>query len=201
MTREVLSCVIIKPQNLLPRLNGLRAAATCVFCLSLLALGAIRVHGQTAPVERYLLSDFSTAQVHVLNVADDTEVAAVVAGGSPAFMAVSPNGRIVYVSNINSNHISVIDLTLNPPVEVARIEGVRARPMSLNGDGTLLVAFGFADVNNTNFVSVINTSTLQVVNSFPLTDTGLDPRGLVVVGNTAYVQAGTANTGGLCGRS
>ena len=195
MTREELYCVIIKPQNLLLRLNGLRAAATCVVCLSLLVLGAIQVHGQTAPVERYLLSDFSTAQIHVLNVADDTEVATVLAGGSPAFMAVSPNGRIVYVSNINSNHISVIDLTLNPPAEVARIEGVHVRPMALNGDGTRLVGFGFADVNNTNFVSVIDTSTLQVVNSVPLPDTGLDPRALVVVGNTAYLQAGTANTG------
>jgi len=195
MTREELYCVIIKPQNRLPRLDTLRAAATYIASLCLLALCTIGVHGQTAPVERYLLSDFSTAQVHVLNVADDTEVAAVLAGGSPAFMAVSPNGRIVYVSNINSNHISVIDLTLNPPAEVARIDGVHVRPMSLNGDGTRLVGFGFADVNNTNFVSVINTSTLQVVNSFPLPDTGLDPRALVVVGNTAYLQAGTANTG------
>lgn len=142
-----------------------------------------------APVERYLLSDFSTGRVHILNVSDDTEMAQVLAGGSPAFMAVSPNGRIVFVSNINSDHISVIDLTLNPPVEVARIGGVHIRPMALNGDGTRLVGLSFADTG-TNTLKVIDTSTLQVVNTWSL-GINVDPRGLVVVGNTAYLQGNT----------
>src|SRR5258708_34576894 len=57
------------------------------------------------------------------------------AGTAPAGAAISPNGRIAYVGNVNSTYVPVTDLTIN--AEIARIRGARAsHNLALTADGT-----------------------------------------------------------------
>src|SRR5262249_8692246 len=58
-------------------------------------------------------------------------------GSTPAPLVVSPNGRIAYVGNIDSNFVSVVDLTIK--AEIARIRGLQVfREFALTSDGTKL---------------------------------------------------------------
>jgi hypothetical protein len=141
------------------------------------------------PTERYLVADRFTATVRSFNVADDAAVGSVRAGTTPDHIAVSPNGRVAFVANLNGFYISVVDLTLD--AEIARIQGLRARYLALNAAGTRLVA----SLVNGDSVAVIDTSDFSVLQTVSLDGPGggapgaddINPVGVVVVGNQAYV--------------
>src|SRR5262249_57225462 len=88
-----------------------------------------------------------------------TPVATVHAGTNPDGIAISPNGRIAYIGNVNANFVSVIDSTVK--AEIARIRNVHAfRNLALSPDGTRLVV----PSANTDELDIIDTSTFQVLN-------------------------------------
>ena len=164
------------------------AWSSCL-ALCLLSLASTALNAQAAPTEQFIVSDFATAEVHTLNVSDHAETSVVKTGGSPAYVVVAPGGRIAYAANLNSNYVSVLDFTLNPAAEIARIQNVRARPITLSADGTRLYAFTV----NTDELVVVDTSSLQVIQRIQLgieaDPTDVDPRGVVVIGSHAFLQA------------
>lgn len=145
--------------------------------------------------ESYFLTDVSTPQILEFNAGSPsaTPIATAHVGTNPDGVAISPNGRLAFVGNVNANFVSVIDLTLN--AEIARIRNVRAnRNLALSPDGTRLVV----PSATTDELDIIDTSTLQVLNRVSLStvlgDTASNPQAglgsVVVVGHFAYVNAG-----------
>jgi len=107
------------------------------------------------------------------------------------------------VANINSNHVSVIDLTIG--AEIARIQDVRARSVALNDDGSRLVADQAVIPNQ---VVVVDTSDFSILcKSVPgsfeavLLQAGdtlpLNLDSPVVVGNHAYFNTPSPGGGSL----
>src|ERR1700676_1912485 len=151
------------------------------------------------PSERYILTDSDSPTVLEYDVATSTQQGTAHAGTNPEGIAISPNGRLAFVGNLNSNYISVIDLTIN--TEIARIRGVRAaRHLALNGDGTRLVvpALGADEVD------IIDTSNFQILKRVSLNGLiGDDPNNpndigltsVVTAGNFAYINSNGANNG------
>jgi uncharacterized repeat protein (TIGR01451 family) len=149
--------------------------------------------------ERYLLTDRNSPSVLEYDTATNTLQATAHAGSTPEGIAISPNGRLAFVGNLNSNYVSVIDLTLN--AEIARIRGVRAfRHLALNGDGTKLVVPNL----NLDEVDIIDTSTFQILSRVSINGlVGDDPNnpndignaGVVTAGNFAYIDTNNVVTG------
>ncbi|HEV3200434.1 MAG TPA: hypothetical protein VGZ73_21165, partial [Bryobacteraceae bacterium] len=149
--------------------------------------------------ERYILTDSDSSTVLEYDVATSTLQGSAHAGTNPEGIAISPNGRLAFVGNLNSNYISVIDLTIN--AEIARIRGVRtARHLALNSDGTRLVvpALGADEVD------IIDTSNFQIIKRVSLNGLiGDDPNNpndigltsVVTAGNFAYINSNGANNG------
>jgi uncharacterized repeat protein (TIGR01451 family) len=149
----------------------------------------------TSTFESYILTDVSSPEILEFNTSSPsaTPLATAHAGTNPDGIAISPNGRIAYVGNVNANFVSVIDLTFN--AEIARIRNIHAnRNLALSPDGTHLVVPSL----NADEVDIIDTSTFQVLNRVSLsTLLGDTPNGpqvglgsVVVVGHFAYVNAG-----------
>ena len=137
--------------------------------------------------ERYLVTDFRASVLHVLNLSDNSAVEAPGTGNSSSGVALSPNRRLAFVGNRNSNYVSVIDLTLQK--EVRRIRGVTARNLALSADGTRLVV---PDLDRNDLV-IVDTSTFAIITRVSLQGiiggSGASNvlGGVVVVGNKAFV--------------
>lgn len=148
--------------------------------------------------EKYATTDFTLGTINIYNVSDNSLVETIQGGGSPSKVAVAANGRILYVSNTNSNYISVIDTSIGR--EVRRVHGVSSRQSYLTADGALL--FAAEDVQNV--VDVINTSDLSLQKislvglvcddntpqrcDVPFEDQGIvTVRGVALVGHKAYL--------------
>src|SRR4029077_15857004 len=141
--------------------------------------------------ERYLLTDASSPSILEYDTATNTLQGTAHAGTNPEGVVISPNGRLAFVGNINSNYVSVIDLTLN--AEIARIRGVHAsRHLALSSDGTKLVVPNA----NADEVDIIDTSTFQILKRVSINGlVGDDPNnpndigkaGVVTAGNFAYI--------------
>jgi hypothetical protein len=166
-----------------------RAAGGLAAVILLAAVAAVPTRAQT--VDRFLASDALAASVGVFNVSDNAEVGRIGVGSTPDAVAISPNGRLAYVSNLNSTYLSVIDLTIG--AEITRIRGIRARSLALNADGSRLVAVGV----NFDEAVVVDTADFSIRcqsgNNFLLAGVRdpSDPFPLeidspVVVGNRAY---------------
>jgi len=126
--------------------------------------------------------------VSVISTASNTVTATIPVGlgaAGPAGVAVTPNGKFVYVSVFNSNPalpstLSVIDTSTNavsgPPIPV----GVQPQAIAFSPDGSVVyVANG---VSNT--VTAISTATNTVIKTF---NVGVGPIGLAVSSTRLYV--------------
>jgi YVTN family beta-propeller protein len=109
-------------------------------------------------------------------------------GTSPVGVAVSPNGATAYVTNQNSNTVSVINTATNTVSATVTVgsgpEGVAVSP---NG------ATAYVANKDSNTVSVIDTTINTVSATVPV---GSSPRGVAVSpnGTTAYVTNLSSNT-------
>jgi uncharacterized repeat protein (TIGR01451 family) len=148
--------------------------------------------------ERYILTDRDSPTVLEYDTATSTFQGSVHAGTTPHEIAISPNGRLAFVGDVNSNFVSVIDLTLN--AEITRIRGVRASfHVALSGDGTKLVVPNI----NLDEVDIIDTSTFQIqrvsingiVGDDPNNPNDIFQAGVVTAGNFAYIATGSNLTG------
>ncbi len=167
--------------------------------LALLCFAPPVASGQAA--ERYVVVDRPTSTLRSFNVSDDAPAGAVTTGVNPDAVVVSPNGRLAFVANLNSDYVSVIDLTIN--AEVARIGHLRARNLALNADGTRLVVPLNAPYQEE--VAIVDTATLSVLERVHLNgqvgdnpaqnDILLGP--VVIAGNRAYLnpQGATSSSG------
>jgi YVTN family beta-propeller protein len=62
-----------------------------------------------------------------IDTADNTVAATVPVGRFPAGVAVTPDGKHAYVTNLNSNNVSLIDTTSNIVVATIPVAGVSCR--------------------------------------------------------------------------
>src|SRR5215469_856671 len=146
---------------------------------------------QTA--ERYLVMEGTTAEIHVFNVSDDTEVAIIKAGAKPSSAAISGNGRLAFVANLNSEHISVLDLTIEAEIKPIRI--VRFPQLALSPDGTTIAG---ADIDDCKLklidaASFNITKEIDLSNQFGDNSTAFCALSFgtpVFVGNSLYLNTG-----------
>ncbi|MGH3579736.1 MAG: hypothetical protein ACRDU0_19565, partial [Mycobacterium sp.] len=142
-------------------------------------------------VERYLITEFNSALVHSFNATDNSPAGTVRAGAAPTSAAVSPNGRLAFVSNGNANFVSAVDLTLN--AESARIRSLLGSSnAALNADGTRLAV---PLRNGAPAVAIVDTSNYQILKTVPIKGASF-LGGAIVVNNVAYVTASTTIPGG-----
>jgi YVTN family beta-propeller protein len=97
-------------------------------------------------------------------------------GAHPIAIAITPDGKTVYVANEGSNNVSVIDTATNTASPTTIPVGAHPNAIAITPDGkTAYVAGGI------NTVSVINTQTNQVVGS-PITVGGF-PGAIAIIPN------------------
>src|ERR1700756_644534 len=93
-----------------------------ILCVAFTLLFHLNSVGQTS--EKYIVLDGITGKAHVLSASDNAEISAIQSGATANSIAISPNGRLAFVANLNGQFVSVIDLTIQN--EIRRIRGVRA---------------------------------------------------------------------------
>jgi len=155
--------------------------------LALTFLISLRAPGQTA--ERYIVLDSTSSTAHVFNVADNAEVASIQTATSANAVAISPNGRLAFVTGLNGQFVSVIDLTIQS--EIKRIRGLRADQIAISPDGKQVVVTDVED----ELIKVIDASTLTVIKQISLNGlAGDDPNSVdlffnnpVISGNKVYL--------------
>jgi YVTN family beta-propeller protein/VCBS repeat-containing protein len=87
---------------------------------------------------------------------DNEVVQTITTGEDPADVIVRPDGRFVYVSNFNSNYLTVIDTATGQVSIITHADGpVGARDMAFNDDGSRL----YVSETGTGTISIIDTST------------------------------------------
>ncbi len=129
----------------------------------------------------------------------NTVTGSITVGVRPELIAVSPNGKVAYVTNSVSNSVSVIDTTANKETTQISVGGVPVG-VALTPDGTKV----YVTLANKSRVAVIDATTNTVASStIPLSYS--NPIGIVVnsAGTFAYVadfglaEANPAQTGAI----
>jgi hypothetical protein len=145
--------------------------------------------------ERYLVLEGTTALAHVYNVSDNTEVAAVKVGNTPTGAVITGGGRLAVVANLNSNYLSVIDLTLK--AEIKRLRGIRFGLMAVSADGSTIIG---ADIDDQK-LKLIDAASFNLTQAFNLNGKfGDDPNNPfdlslafpVILGNQVYLNTNFA---------
>jgi len=119
--------------------------------------------------------------VHVIDTATNTVTDTVPVGSFPKGIAVSPDGKKVYVTNSWNDNVSVIDTAINT-VTAAIPVGRFPEGIVINPTGTKVYVTNSLDDN----VSIINTSTNDVIATV---NVGINPVGVAVnpEGTKVYV--------------
>lgn len=164
-----------------------RLSAWSLFAILLVPF--VGAYGQNS--EKFISVDFNTALTHIFDAGTNSEVGTIRVGTSPNAIVVSPNGRVGFVSNLNGNYVSVIDLTIG--VEIKRIRNLRLGSLAISSDGATVVG---ADVDDDG-LAVIDANSLSLVQTISLNGKlGDDPTingdnvvtNEVIVGNRVYLE-------------
>jgi YVTN family beta-propeller protein len=115
------------------------------------ALAVASVSAQAAPFA--YISNITTNDVSVIDIATNTVVATVPVGGHPFQVTVAPDGASVYVPNYNDSTISVIDTSTNT-VSKTLSYAVKPYGITFNKTGTL----GYVVNKAANTVSVLDSN-------------------------------------------
>ncbi len=134
--------------------------------------------------------------VSVIDTATNTVTATVIVESSPTGVAVSPDGSRVYVANLGSNMVSVIDATKTPPAVIANVTVIGSSPfgVAVSQDGSRV----YVTNRDSNNVSVIDaTKTPPVV--IAAVAVGGSPLGVAVSpdGSRVYVANGGGGAAGV----
>jgi len=110
-------------------------------------------------------------------------------GDEPTSIAITPDGRLAFVSNGNSGSVSVIDIDERQAFPKQIPVGGEPQQIAISPDGTRAYVADQGASPGTGRVSVIDTGTRQVVANIPLGGIG---SGIAVSpdGKTAYVVVG-----------
>ncbi len=129
-----------------------------------LLFSSLAAFAQTAeePWNRLYITNFSSADVHVLDLNRDQTIAKIKVGSGPSAMAVSPNLEKIYVANLWSGTISIVSTAQNEVIGEIAIpcDCPKSGPfgLALTPDGAKLY------VNNLNdgSVRIVDTATNRV---------------------------------------
>lgn len=150
--------------------------------------------------------------VNVINVLTGDMVGSIAAGNSPESVAISQDGRHVYICNLNSDDISVVDGTTNT-VTTLIPTGFGSQPyyVALSPDGNTL----YAACSASNTVLAISTATNKVISTITVGNhpicitvspdgqklyvTNFNDQTISVINTASYAIAGTISLGGLAG--
>ena len=100
----------------------------------------------------------------------------------PFAVALSPDGKTLYLANAGSDDVSVIDLSTNRGLAHLTV-GANPRGIAITPDGSRIFVNNALD----GTLSVIDAATLTVTNTVPLTDIPLTPP--VLLGKTLFNSA------------
>jgi YVTN family beta-propeller protein len=171
--------------------NGTRAAPTRGFAAVLaitLAMGLASMASPAAAPFAYVANGVGTVSVIDTATNPPFVTATVPVGTLPVGVAVTPDGKHVYVTNAFSNNVSVIRTAANMVVATVPV-GTFPFGVAVTPDGT----HAYVTNSNSNTVSVIATATKTVVATVPV---GTNPGGVAVTpdGTHAYVANSNSNT-------
>lgn len=116
----------------------------------------------------------SANKVYVIETANNTVVANIPVGTGPVGVAITPDGTYAYVANINSNDLSVIqvsDNTVVTTIDLAGSPSPRAVAITPNGAYVYVGYVGLSEVG------VIGTANNTAITTIPV---GSAPGGLVI---------------------
>ena len=108
-------------------------------------------------------------------------------GNAPFAVAISPDGKTLYVANIASNKVSVVDAATNAVTATIAVgQGPSAVIVSPNG------AYAYVGNRDAGTVSVINTATDQVTATVTV---GSSPMGLAIAPDGTHVYVANRDAG------
>ena len=167
--------------------NGSRAAWARGFMALFAVVPAIGLGLAAFPAEAQPFAYVANGGSDTVSVIDTATqppsvVATVPVGMSPDGVAVTPNGKRVYVANASSNTVLVIGAATNTVVGLPIPVGVNPIGVAVTPDGTQAYVTNFND----GTVSVINTATKTVVQTV-LSGTGADAVAVSPDGTHVYV--------------
>jgi YVTN family beta-propeller protein len=160
---------------------GARWARGFMALFSMLSMG-LATMASSAAAAPFAYVTAGSGIVAVIDTATNTVVATVPVGENAVGVAVTPDGKHVYVANVSTTrHVAVIDTATNTVVATI-LAGNNPFGVAITPDGTR--AYVTNEVSNT--VSVIDTASNTVVATVPV---GGFPRGVAITPNRrrAYV--------------
>lgn len=148
-----------------------------------LAIVAAMVSASASAAQLAVVGERDSDQVSFINAATNKVVGGPIeAGNGPTSVAITPDGKFAYVTDVFGKSVSVIETGLRR--KVATIEEVGGLPfgIAITPDGK----YAYVTASGTDEVAVISTATKKVVKSIPVGD---DPTGIAVspTGKFAYV--------------
>jgi YVTN family beta-propeller protein len=106
-------------------------------------------------------------------------------GGFPLSLAISPDGRYLYTTELGSHSLKIIDTTLSPPSVVYNVQvGFNPQQVALTPNSH----FAYVTNAGSNSVSVVDTTTLPPSVLYTVS-VGIEPNGITISpdGHFAYV--------------
>lgn len=145
---------------------------------------AVNPEGSMAYVSRSMFSSY----VDVINLATFQRIKTITVGRSPQGVAVSPDGKFLYVANNGANTVSVVDTSTNV-VKAGIPVGNSPRNIAVSPDGSKLYITNYLS----GTVSVIDTATSAATDTVTV---GVHPHGVAVDsgGSRLYVSNHASNT-------
>lgn len=154
--------------------------------------GDISVNGIIAYPEpnRVAVIDYVSNNLLVLNIETDSiEKQIHTKQKTSHLLALHPNKAIAYVTNMESNSVSVIDLNKNEVVKIISC-GLATESIDITPDGSEI----WVTNKNENSITIINTSTNDVID---VLDTGNEPLKLKFSKNGKYCLVANATDGSI----
>ncbi len=135
----------------------------------------------------YISRSMFSSYVDVISLATFSRIASITVGRSPQGLAVSPDGKYLYVANFGGGAISVIDTSTNKVISSISIGS--PRNIAVSPDGKTLYVTNY----NSGTISVIDAALLTVTHTV---NVGIHPNGIAAdsKGTRLYVSNYSSNT-------
>lgn len=136
----------------------------------------------------YVSRSMFASSVEVINLGTFQRVATVTVGRSPQGLAVSPDGKFLYVANNGAGTVSIVNASTLAVKAVVAV-GSAPRNIAVSPDGSTLYVTNY----NSGTVSVIDAALMKVTHTVPA---GVNPHGIAVdsSGRRFYVANYSSNS-------